>query len=58
MNEITLKLETKTVECKSIKTDFKIIQVEPEFGISKGAYKWLVIRNKNINFVKRLKNLK
>jgi hypothetical protein len=58
MNEIILKLETKTVQGKSIKTDFKIIQGEPQFGMSKGAYRWWIIRIKNDNFVKRLKSIK
>ena len=56
MNEITLKLETKTVECESIKTDWKWVMGEPEFGISRSAHRSLILIFKNSNFVRRLKN--
>lgn len=56
MNEITLKLETKIVECKSIKTDFAYVIEDPVIGMSESAYRWFIRKHKNNNFVKKLKN--
>jgi hypothetical protein len=56
MNEINLKLVTKQIEAKSIKTRFKIIYEEPEFGMTDSIYRWYLSRFKNKNMVDRLKN--
>lgn len=56
MNEVTLKLETKQVECKSIKTRFSITYEEPIFGMSTSVHKWYFRRFKTKNMVNRLKN--
>ncbi len=56
MNEINLKLETKQVQSKSIKTSFKITYGDPVFCMSIGAHKWFLNRFKTKNMVNRLKN--
>jgi hypothetical protein len=56
MNEINLKIETKQVECKSIKTRFKITYEDPVFGMSDSARKWFLNRIKTKNMVRRLIN--
>ncbi len=56
MNEINLKLETKQVECKSIKTRFTITYGSPLFGMSNSARKWFLKNIKTKNMVNRLKN--
>jgi hypothetical protein len=56
MNEISLKLETRVVEAKTISTRFKIVVGEPVFGMSQSAYNWFITKIKNENFVSRLKN--
>jgi hypothetical protein len=56
MNEINLKLETKQVQSKSIKTRFTITYGDSVFGMSNGALKWFLNRYKTKNMVNRLKN--
>lgn len=56
IQEINLKLVTKQIESKLIKTRFKIIYEEPEFGMSVAVYKEYLSRFKNQNMVDRLKN--
>jgi len=56
MNEINLKLETKQVQSKSIKTRFTLTYGEPEFGMCDSALKWFLNRFKTKNMVNRLKN--
>ena len=56
MNEINLKLETKQVQSKSIKTRFTITYGDPVFGMSNGARKWFLNRIKSKNMVRRFKN--
>lgn len=56
MNEVSLKLETRVVEAKTIQTRFKVIIGEPIFGMSQSAYNWYITKIKNENFISRLKN--
>jgi hypothetical protein len=56
MNEINLKLVTKQIESKSIKTRFKIIYEEPELDMTDSVYRWYLSKFKTKNMVDRLKN--
>ena len=56
MNEINLKLETKQVQSKSIKTRFTITYGDTVFGMSNGARRWFLHRYKTKNMANRLKN--
>lgn len=51
---INLKLETRTVQYKIIKTKWEVIYEEPTFGMSVAAYNWYLIKIKTNNFIKRL----
>jgi len=57
-NEITLRLETKTVESKVIKSEWKWMIDEPTFGMSYEVYKYFITIEKNMNLIKRLNNRK
>ena len=58
MNEISFTSETKTVESKSIVTDWTWEMGEIEIGMSYDVYKHFVSKEKTINLIKRLKNRK